>query len=378
MSALGDLLRAAPEPPGAPLDWERLVREHACLAALVGCPQDPEHHAEGDVATHTRMVCEALLQAPAYRALPVAERAVVFAAAVLHDVAKPMCTIEDGGRIRAPSHAPRGAMLARALLWRAGAPFSLREQVAALVLHHQVPFYCLEQEDPRRSAITVAETARCHHLAILAEADARGRICREPARLLDSVALFSELCGEHGLLHAPHAFASDHSRFLYFRTPGRDPSYAAHDDTTCEVTVMSGLPGSGKSHYVAAHLAHLPEVSLDDVRLQLELEPTDGQGAVVARARELAREHLRAARPFVMNATNLSRKLRRATVDLLAAYRARVRIVYVEAPAEVQARQNRERAARVPAAVIERMLGRWQVPDRTEAHQVHYEVREAT
>ncbi len=376
-SSAGDLLRACPQPPGFALDWEALLAEHAFLQAMVGVPQDPEHHAEGDVAIHTRMVCEALLAMPAYLALSSEERTVLFAAAVLHDVAKPHCTVHEGNRIRAPYHAPRGALMARVILWRMGAPFALREQVVSLVQHHQVPFYCIDQEDPRRAAITVAETVRPRLLALLAEADARGRICRDPQRILDQVALFGELCAEHRVLDAPHRFASDHSRFLYYRTPGRDPDYAAYDDTRCEVTVMSGLPGSGKSSYIEAHLAELPQVSLDALREELEIEATDSQGTVIAAARERARQHLRASEPFVFNATSLSRKLRGNTLDLLAGYNARARIVYIEVPSEVQAQQNRERESRVPAAAIERMLSRWQVPDRTEAHRVEYVVREA-
>lgn len=299
-----DLLRACPQPPEHPFDWELLLREYGFLQAMVGVPQDPEHHAEGDVAIHTRMVCEALLAMPAYAALSPSDRAVLFAAAVLHDVAKPCCTVtDDDGRIRAPYHAPRGAVMARAILWRMGVPFALREQVVALVQHHQVPFYCVDRPDPRRTAITVSETARCQLLALLAEADARGRLCRDQVKLLDQVSLFAELCREYGVLAGPHGFASDHSRFLYYRTPGRDPDYAAHDDTTVEVIVMSGLPGSGKSHHAGAELGHLPQVSLDDLRHQLELDATDSQGAVVALARERARQHLRAGQPFVFNAT---------------------------------------------------------------------------
>jgi UTP:GlnB (protein PII) uridylyltransferase len=174
-----EILLAGPQPLGQQFDWEALLAEHAFLQALAGCPQDPEHHAEGDVAIHTRMVCQELLAMPAYAALPEQERAVLLTAAILHDVAKPCCTVEEQGRIRAPHHAPRGAIMARAILWRMGVPFALREQVSALVQHHQAPFYCIDQPDPRRTAITISETTRCRLLALLAEADARGRICRD-------------------------------------------------------------------------------------------------------------------------------------------------------------------------------------------------------
>jgi tRNA uridine 5-carbamoylmethylation protein Kti12 len=44
----------------------------------------------------------------------------------------------------------------------------------------------------------------------------------------------------------------------------------------------------------------------------------------------------------------------------------------VEAAAGVLERQNRERAGRVPAGVIERLMGRWEVPEETEAHVVEW------
>ena len=44
------------------------------VAPMAACPQDPEHHAEGDVWTHTKMVCEALAGLPAWRALPAGGR----------------------------------------------------------------------------------------------------------------------------------------------------------------------------------------------------------------------------------------------------------------------------------------------------------------
>ena len=40
--------------------WDALQRGAFApsIAEMAACPQDPEHHAEGDVWTHTRMVCE--------------------------------------------------------------------------------------------------------------------------------------------------------------------------------------------------------------------------------------------------------------------------------------------------------------------------------
>jgi hypothetical protein len=65
------------------------------------------------------------------------------------------------------------------------------------------------------------------------------------------------------------------------------------------------------------------------------------------------------------------------SLDLCADYGARIRLLYVEAPAERLFAQNREREHPVPAAAIERLPDRWDVPDLTEAHRVDYSVMEA-
>jgi predicted kinase len=358
------------------VDWDGLNEAHPWLRSLAGCPQDPLFHGEGDVWVHTRMVCEALASLPAWRELHAERRRVLFAAALLHDVGKPDRTrLEADGRITSRGHALRGSILARRLLWSRGVPFGVREQVTALVRHHMRPFYLLERDDSQRLALEISQAARCDDLALLAEADARGRIAPDVQRLLDNVGLFAEFCREQGCLECPRPFASEQARFLYFQDAGRHPDSPAHEDFRSEAVLLSGLPGSGKDHWIAAHLPHWPLISLDALRDELDVAPTDTQGPVLARARELAREYLRQGRSFVWNATNISRQLRREVVRLFAGYGARVRIVYVEVPEADLHRQNRRRSAVVPAAVLERFLDRWEVPDVTEAHRVEWVVR---
>jgi predicted kinase len=367
-----------PRPPDWRVDWDALDARFEWVRAMRGVPQDPVHHAEGDVWIHTRMVLEALRDVPEWRALDEPSREIVFLAALLHDVGKPRCTrTEDDGRITSRGHSLRGAILARRLLWRMGTPFAAREAICALVARHQVPFFLIENDDGPRTARAISQRARCDHLALVAEADALGRRCADARRLLDNIALFRELCDEIGCLRGPAQFPSAHARLLYLRGDSNDVFYEPHESFRAEVALMSGLPGSGKDAWIRDNLPGWPAISLDAIRDELDVDPTDSQGHVVARARELAREHLRAGRRFVWNATNLSRSMRATVTNVLFGYGARVRIVYVEVPAEVQRAQNRAREAAVPDSVIERMLDRWEVPDPGEAHEVSYVVREA-
>ncbi len=370
------MIREVPEVPEGPdfiVDWDALDAEFDWIRAMRGVPQDPTYHAEGDVWIHTRMVCEALTRLPSWRALDENDRRIVYLAALLHDVSKPACTREEGGRITSRGHSVKGELEARRILWRLGAPLVLRETVVRLVRVHQVPYFAIDHDDPRRTAIRVSQIARCDLLSMLCEADLRGRHCQDQQKLLDHVELFREVCREAGCFTESFRFASDHARFEYFRKKTRDPDYAAHDDTTFRVTLMSGLPAAGKDHWLATHEPDLPVVSLDQLRQELGIGPDRPQGPVVQTAKERAREHLRHRRPFAWNATNLSRKIRQPLLELFAGYGARTRIIYRDASPEQIETRNRARQNPVPADVIEKMLDRWEVPDVTEAHEVRWE-----
>jgi predicted kinase len=370
---------AIPDAPDFAVPWDDMDRSFEWIRRMRNVQQDPIHHAEGDVWIHTRMVCEAMAGDPLWRALDAEARQVTWLSALLHDVAKPDCTrVELDGRIHARGHSQRGSIMARVLLWQMGLPFRVRERVTALVRHHQVPFFAVERQDARRVTLGMSIATRCDHLALLAAADARGRTCVDQARILDAVALFREIAKDDHCLDAPYGFPSPHSRFRYFERDGRDPDYLPHDDFRCEVIVMSGMPGAGKDAYIAKHFPGWPVVSLDALRDELDVAPEDAQGAVVQAARERAREHLRARRAFVWNATNLSREVRSKCIGLMTDYGARVRVVYVEVSPDTLRSQNRARpAARiVPEAVMTRLLARWEVPDATEAHDVTHVIAE--
>jgi len=367
-----------PAAPAWRVEWEAIEQRFAWIRAMQGVPQDPHFHAEGDVFVHTRMVAEALASLDSWRMLPETERSVLFLAALLHDVAKPACTvIESDGHITSKGHARKGELLAREILWTgaglpASPPLPVREAIAKLVRYHGLPLWLLEKVSPERAVIEASQMVCLDRLALLAEVDVRGRECPDQADLLERIDLFRLFCQEQRCYTMPRAFASPHSRFEFFRHPARDPDYEAYDDTQFEVVLMSGLPGVGKDSWISQHLADLPVISLDHLRQELDVTPGEGQGPVIQAARAEAREFLRARQPFVWNATNITKTLRRQLIDFFANYHARVRLIYLDAPFDVITSRNAARPNRVPEHIMLHMLRKLEVPDLTEAHRVEW------
>jgi putative nucleotidyltransferase with HDIG domain len=363
-----------PSQPNGSIDWVALEAEFEWLRALSACPQNPLYHAEGDVLIHTKLVCEALVDLPAWRSLPAIERSVLFAAALLHDVAKPAATqVESDGTISSKGHVLQGAKMAQQILWDMNVPFQPREAIVSLVKYGSLPLWFWDKPNPERAVIKASQIMRCDMLALLAEADVRGRYCSDRPQLLERINFFREFALELDCFDRPRVFPSAHSRFVYFQKDDGNPDYEAYDDTCCQVVLMSGLPGSGKDTWIRSHLSDWPVISLDTLRQTMGVEPDGDQGLVVNAAKVLAKDYLRSEQSFVWNATNLSRQLRSGLIRLFASYRSRIWIVYLEAPWSELLSRNRDRVEKVPEKVLYRMKTRLDVPDITEAQQVDWE-----
>lgn len=363
----------------AAYDWSSCCEVFPRLRALETTPQNPRYHAEGNVGVHTRMVLDALLECEHFQAASGARREVLFLAALLHDLCKPETTIVDPvtGDISQPGHSRRGAVDARALLWRAGVPFELREAVCRIIAVHQVPFFAFDSrrgESPEFMARRLSWSLDLPDLVSMARADMRGRICVDQQERLDDIALFEQVAREDGCWGMPRAAASAHTRLMYAR------GSVVHLDTPLfqvqgsQVTVLCGLPASGKDSWMARHAQDFEIVSFDDAKAELGLKHGENDGLAAHRAVDKAKALLRRKESFVWNATHLSEQMRNKTLDLLYAYHASVRLVYLEVPADTLFRRNARRDTTLKQKDLERMLHRWELPLPWEAHEVIYEV----
>lgn len=375
------------------LDWESLESGFPWLGALGLCQQDPEFHGEGSVLNHTRSVLECLVAMPLWRELCLEKRKITFAAALMHDIGKPATTKAEGDRIHSYGHSMKGAQMARTILWEMNIPFQWREAVCSLIRNHTKPFWLMENEERMtRTALQIMLDTDIELLALVVKSDNLGRQSANQAETADNLELAYEYMKELSctctdidrslypmstslgpITSCTHIFSNDESRFSFFRNQELREPYNVFSSHRCTVTLLSGLPGAGKDHWVEKNAPKgLPVISLDAIRAEIGAKPTGDQGSVIKRAKEKAREYLRRKQDFVWNATNLSRQIRGNIIDLCTDYQARVEIVYLECSRGQLHEQNRNRSHPVPEKAIEKLLSRWEIPDFTEAHSVRY------
>src|SRR5688572_12797151 len=112
MKSWADMTRAA---NAQILEW---AESQSWARDMAACTQDAQWHAEGDVWTHTRMVCAELERLADWASLDRAAQLKLLFTALFHDSGKPATTALDPetGRTRSPRHAVVGAEIARRVL----------------------------------------------------------------------------------------------------------------------------------------------------------------------------------------------------------------------------------------------------------------------
>ncbi len=380
------LRRGIPKAPDWKISWNDFEQTPigAYLKKMQQTDQSPFWHGEGDVLTHTKMVCEELAKDNGFRELPERKQEMVFLAALLHDIGKIPCTKLEEGEWISPNHTIVGSKMARELLWKEFGlcgeeeKLNIRECICTLIRYHSAPMHLIEESAPEKRLFKIAvqgKLAKDFSLSLLhtlVRADLRGRIFAETQKSLETAELCFLVAEEENIMEAPGKFGSDVTEYAYLSDRQVWKEQELYDDTWGEVILMSGLPGTGKDTWIQKHYAELPMISLDEIRKELKIAPAESQGKVIGEARERAKEFLRKKQPFVWNATNLSSMIRGKQITLFEQYKARVRIVYLETSWEEMRRRNCSRNAEVPEKVIERMLKDLEVPERKEARNVEW------
>ena len=169
--------------PSVGLEWlrrlgaiEKLFPE---IQALIGVPQDPEWHPEGDVFVHTQLAVDRAREL--IEDLPYPRQVTVMLAALAHDFGKPATTEFLEGRWRSRGHEEAGVPPAESFLGRVNVHtidgYNVRAQVIALVREHLKPgeFYKKRDEVGEGAFRRLARRCEPDLLYRVAKADSLGR-----------------------------------------------------------------------------------------------------------------------------------------------------------------------------------------------------------
>jgi tRNA nucleotidyltransferase (CCA-adding enzyme) len=175
------LLRASR--PSVGLDWLRRVgaieKLFPEIQSLIGVPQDPEWHPEGDVFVHTQLTVDRARELIEDLAYP--RQVTVMLAALAHDFGKPATTEFLEGRWRSRGHEEAGVPPAESFLTRVNVHtidnYNVRAQVIALVREHLKPgeFYKKRDEVGEGAFRRLARRCEPDLLYRVAKADSLGR-----------------------------------------------------------------------------------------------------------------------------------------------------------------------------------------------------------
>jgi predicted kinase len=374
------------------------------LHELAHTPQDPEWHAEGDVATHTALVleeCFDLLAGPASH-LPPERRLALVLGALLHDIGKPLTTrmdvINERERIVSPHHTDRGCSYAAYRLLELGLPYQVTQVVLGLIRHHHDPRRLVDRGSPTHVYRRLARLADLELLYLLEVADIRGRHSADRDAQLEAIEFFRLVAEEDGLWNNPDPYEEWRqvvntelagwdaaTRELVLAQGIRDAEEGliatpyeaiargyAHRDGFPRFVLLCGPSGAGKSTWAAEHLPGYHLVSLDQLREQLAGKRSNQSqnGQVRQVAREQLKHHLRRRDGVVWDATSLRRDFRRPLLQLGFDYGAHVTLAVFHLSEEEILQRNEARVAAVPRAVLRRQIDSFEWPSATEAHRV--------
>jgi tRNA nucleotidyltransferase (CCA-adding enzyme) len=174
------------------------------LAALVGCPQEPEWHPEGDVWVHTLLVVDRARERIDDLSRP--SQIALMLGAVAHDLGKPSTTAFIDGRIRSMNHEEEGVGPASAFLDRLNVNsfdgYDVRRQVLGMVANHLKPgaFHKTRDQIGDGAFRRLAAKVDLELLARVAKADCLGRTGTFDCTAMD---WFLDRARALGVQHAP-------------------------------------------------------------------------------------------------------------------------------------------------------------------------------
>ncbi len=143
------------------------------IKELIGVPQDPIHHPEGDVWNHTMLVLDAAAEMREQAYYPLG----FMMSALCHDLGKTVTTECVAGKIHSYKHETEGIPIASNFLGRLSNMVKLKEYVINMISLHMKPRQMATQKASAKSMCKMFDEAiSCDDLVLLSKADSYNRL----------------------------------------------------------------------------------------------------------------------------------------------------------------------------------------------------------
>ena len=352
------------------INWE-FVNKIPEIIALIGCKQNSQWHQEGDAYNHTVNVVNEMQKIVDNNDIKTKHvRMLLLAAALFHDIGKPLTTYfdENDGEYHSKNHGLEGARLTRILFFDEPDVY-FRESLIYMVRNHMDLHYIYGKSDKYKKKLIKLSFGMVPltYMLWLNMADTYGSmsICESPEKRDARFKIINELMDEL------HIRWTDYMEYENRLTPYKelnnlvdlDIKDVNQDKESFNVYIMCGLPGSGKSTYIKENFPNLPIISRDVFRCELGLTSSPDE-KIIAKPDEEKRitrlmneriiEYCKAGKDFVIDNMNLRYTYRQAILNIALQYNAYITVIYIEAP-NIETCIKR-RAGQIPANEYKRLL----------------------
>lgn len=337
-------------------------------------PQDHIWHAEGNVHIHTNMVLQEVYKLIDSNNLNIDDQVTLILAALFHDIAKPITTIATYSErdkrdcIKSPKHEIMGRdYLAYRLL-----DLELNEyvykNVISLVAYHQIPKLLVIKNEPKSAYVKHMKMVNYELMYLLEVADMKGRICPDIHEQIGYLDLYKMFCDEYKV-----NITDSYNHIVGTYLMSIDQLYSLDEAEQklwnhkehSNVTIMCGIPGSGKSSSVSGNV-----ISLDEIRKELGDTSYKKTSEAMVIAKERMKEYLRNKQDFTYDATNYRKDFRKKIFDLCHDYHAKVTLHMVMKPLKKCIVDNKDRKNPVEDSYIIKQFERFEYPEYGEYHDL--------
>jgi putative nucleotidyltransferase with HDIG domain len=367
-----------------PIDLFNYVDVIPELLTLQGCDQNPNHHFEGNVLTHTNMAlakayefCCQLNTDPR----SIVKRQNIYLGTLMHDLGKPDATFMKGDKLVAYNHETIGVPYAREFLRKYFPEFGFgrREWIISLVEYHMRAREIAKEAKlaPLRRFSLDVDTSEMYWVAM---ADSLGRTVPPGGDLkMEWSPLYLKRMQEEGIYGKQYEIPdnADLNQFeyknllwkvLFGNRSDSDPKVRqdVHNlmKKPFQIIITAGAPGSGKTTYRKTLYPDIQTICMDDERERLcgtAHDQTRNQ-EVFDNCYGRLRKALLAKENVIWDSTSADRKMRRRIIDLARCQGALIEFVYFDIPLEILQARNAARDRVTPPRVVESFYRRLAAP----------------